>query len=179
MKKIFNILFALAITLIVVSSLSLAFNAPSMLDSFRFGAVAIVALFLGGYFQRKAAFFAAITGTPLYSVATELNNAWSIKSFTQAYAATSALVLKAGARIQHVCYAQLTGAMTINATVTNLQQFDEVVFHFSADGTNRVVTFGTNFVSSGTLTVTASKDATARGIFDGTNIKIVSREVGA
>lgn len=124
---------------------------------------------------------AAITTLTRFSSATDNNSyeAKGVKAFTQAYAATSALTLKAGAMLQHVCYAQLTGAMTINATVTNLSQFDEVVFHFNADGTNRVVTFGTNFISSGTLTVTAAKDATARGIFDGTNIKIVSREVGA
>jgi len=124
---------------------------------------------------------AAITTLSKYS-ATEDNNTYvskGIKAFTQAYASTSSLTLKGGAKEQHVCYAQLTGAMTINATVTSLSQFDIVFFHFNADGTNRVVTFGTNFISSGTLTVTAAKDATAWGIFDGTNIKIVSREVGA
>lgn len=122
---------------------------------------------------------AAITALTKYS-ATEDNNSFEgkgVKAFTQAYAATSALVLKGGAKEQHVCYAQLTGAMTINATVTNLSQFDRIVFHFATDGTQRIVTFGTNFISSGTLTIAASKDATAEGWFDGTNIKITSREV--
>lgn len=104
-----------------------------------------------------------------------------LKAFTQIYEATSIPLLKTGAKEQHVCYAQLTGAMTINAAtvVAQLVQWDVVYFHFSADGTNRVVTFGTNFISSGTLTVTASKDATAVGVYDGTNIKIFAREVGA
>lgn len=127
---------------------------------------------------------AAITTLTKYS-ATEDNNSFEskgIKAFTQAYEATSIPLLKKGAKEQHICYAQLTGDMTINAAtvVTNLSQFDIVYFHFSADGIiNRVVTFGTNFKSSGTLTVTASKDATAVGIFDGTNIKITNREVSA
>lgn len=123
---------------------------------------------------------AAITTLTKYSNAKE-NNSFEgagIKAFTQAYASTSALTL-VGAKEQHVCYAQLTGAMTINATVTALKQFDIVFLHFSADGMNRVVTFGTNFASSGTLTVTANKDATAVGIFDGVNIKIFAREVTA
>lgn len=121
---------------------------------------------------------AAITTLTKYSNAAEDNSfqGRGIKAFTQAYAATSALTLVA-AKEQHVCYAQLTGAMTINATVTNLKQFDRVVFHFATDGTQRIVTFGTNFISSGTLTIAASKDATAEGWFDGTNIKITSREV--
>lgn len=102
-------------------------------------------------------------------------------AITRAYAATDTLVLNNsnGNVDQHVCYAQLTGALTINVTATGLLQFDKVHFHFSADGTNRVVTFGTGFVSSGTVTVTASKDATVVGVFDGTNIKIFAREIGA
>ena len=123
---------------------------------------------------------AAITTLTRFSSAND-NNSFAgrgIMAYTVAYAATIALVLKASFE-QHVCVAQLTGATTINATLTNLRQFDRIYFHFSADGTNRVVTFGTGFVSSGTLTVTASKDATAVGIYDGTNIKIINREVAA
>jgi len=103
------------------------------------------------------------------------------KAFTQIYEATSIPDLKTGAKEQHVCYAQLTGAMTINAAtvVSRLNQFDRVVFHFSTDATQRIVTFGTNFVSSGTVTIPASKDATVEGWFDGTNIKITSREIQA
>lgn len=64
--------------------------------------------------------------------------------------------------------AQLTGAMTVNAVVTNTQEYDEVQFIFSADATNRIVTFGTNFKTSGTLTVVASKYGTVKFVFDGT-----------
>lgn len=148
----------------------------------KFGFVAVVAAAAPGInIQVKKSFgFAAITTLSRFSSTNENNSfaGMGILSYVQAYGATVALTLKAALE-QHVCFAQLTGAMTINATLTNLKQFDKVYFHFSADGTNRVVTFGTGFVSSGTLTVTASKDATAVGIFDGTNIKIISREVAA
>jgi len=110
-------------------------------------------------------------------------NGQGIKAFTQAYAATSIPALKTGAKEQHVCYAQLTGAMTINlaTVVAQLQQFDIVYFHFNADaGGARVVTWGTNIIApAATLSVTASKDATAVGIFDGTNLKIFATAVGA
>ena len=93
------------------------------------------------------------------------------------YAATIAVTPTA----QFTCFnvAQLTGAATVTATVTNMYIGDEVTFLFAADGTNRIVTFGTNFVSSGTVTVTASKKATVKGVFDGTAIRICSREITA
>lgn len=100
------------------------------------------------------------------------------KQAEQAYAATSALTVS-GDGLVVVPYAQLTGAMTINATVTDLEEGCLVLFTFIADGTNRVVTFGTNITASGTLTVTASQTAVAIGYFDGTNIRIFSREVTA
>ena len=71
---------------------------------------------------------ATITTLSRFSAAAD-NNSFEgkgIKSYTEAYAATSAWVAK-DALLQHVCYAQLTGAMTINATLTALQQFSEVV----------------------------------------------------
>jgi hypothetical protein len=76
--------------------------------------------------------------------------------------------------------AQLTGALTLNATaVTKHVVGDEYVFHFSTDGTQRIVTFGTNFLSSGTITIPANKTATARGFFNGTAICITGREISA
>lgn len=76
--------------------------------------------------------------------------------------------------------AQLTGALTLNATaVTKHLTGDEYVFHFSTDGTQRVVTFGTNFLASGTITIPASKTASARGFFNGTSICITGREISA
>lgn len=109
------------------------------------------------------------------------NNSYAVQgliAYTQAYAATSAWVAKATQK-QHVCYAQLTGAMTINATLTAMLQFSEVVFFFDTDGTQRIVTFGTGFLSSGTVTIPADKGAVVRGIYDGTAIRITSREIYA
>jgi hypothetical protein len=97
-------------------------------------------------------------------------------SYTQVFAATSAWVARA-AQQQHVCYASLTGAMTINATLTAMLQFSEVIFYFANDGTERIVTFGTGFLSSGTVTIPASKGATVRGVYDGVAIRITSREI--
>lgn len=84
------------------------------------------------------------------------------------------------ARRHIVTPAQLTGALTLNATnVTKAIVGDEYVFHFSTDGTQRIVTFGTNFLSSGTVTIPANKTATARGFFNGTSICITGREISA
>ncbi len=84
------------------------------------------------------------------------------------------------ARSHVVTPAQLTGALTLNATnVTKAIVGDEYVFHFSTDGTQRIVTFGTNFLSSGTVTIPANKTATARGFFNGTAICITGREISA
>jgi hypothetical protein len=99
-------------------------------------------------------------------------------AYTQAYAATSAWVARA-AQQQHVCYASLTGAMTINATLTAMLQFSQVVFYFANDGTERIVTFGTGFLASGTVTIPASKGATCIGFYDGASIRITSREIHA
>lgn len=111
-------------------------------------------------------------------------NAWESKgrkSVDQVYAATSIPLFATGAAWQVFNYAQLTGAMTINAatTIANLTQWDEVVFVFEADASQRIVTFGTAFVSSGTLTITAAKGATVHCIFDGTNLRVTTREIYA
>lgn len=101
-----------------------------------------------------------------------------LKATLQAYASTSAWV-GIPAQLNIVYYATLTGAMTINATVTGMLESTEVIFVFDTDGTQRIVTFGTNFLSSGTVTIPASKGAVVRGIFDGTNIRIYAREIHA
>lgn len=121
-----------------------------------------------------------ITTLTRFSAATDNNSLESkgVKSYTQVFAATSAWAA-VSAYIQHVCYTQLTGAMTINATTTSLLQFDEVYFWFGTDGTQRVVTFGTGFLSSGTVTIPASKGAIVKAIFDGTNLNVLSREIYA
>jgi hypothetical protein len=112
------------------------------------------------------------------------NNTFAVKgrkSVSQIYEATSIPLLAKGAAFQVFNYAQLTGAMTINAatTVANLTQWDEGVFIFEVDATQRIVTFGTGFVSSGTVTIPISKGATVRWIYDGTSIRITSREIYA
>jgi hypothetical protein len=124
---------------------------------------------------------ATVSTISRFSAAADNNSFESkgIKAYSQAYAATSAWVAKGGALRQHVCYAQLTGAMTINATVTALSQFDEVVFHFGTDGTQRIVTFGTNFKSSGTVTIPANKGAIVTAVYDGTYLLVTSREIWA
>lgn len=103
------------------------------------------------------------------------------KSVSQAYEATSIPIFATGAALQIFNYAQLTGAMTINAatTIARLTQWDEIVFIFEADGTERIVTFGTGFKSSGTVTIPIDKGATVRAIFDGTSIRVCSREIYA
>lgn len=122
--------------------------------------------------------------TPTVGKETYGNNTYASvgrKSVSQAYEATSIPLFAKGAGLQFFCYEQLTGAMTINAatTLANLSQFDEVVFIFEADSSQRIVTFGTGFVSSGTVTVTASKGATVRAIYDGTALRVYSREIYA
>jgi hypothetical protein len=123
---------------------------------------------------------ATITTLTRFSNAND-NNSYEgkgIKSYTEAYGATSAWVAR-NYQLQHVCYAQLTGAMTINATLTALEQFAEVVFHFGTDGTQRIVTFGTGFKSSGTVTIPASKGAVVRAVYNGTDLVVTSREIWA
>lgn len=103
------------------------------------------------------------------------------KSVSQAYEATSIPLFATGAVLQIFNYAQLTGAMTINAatTLSRLTQWDEVLFVFEVDGTQRIVTFGTGFKASGTVTIPADKGARCRGIYDGTSICIYAREIYA
>jgi hypothetical protein len=93
------------------------------------------------------------------------------------YAATIALQLASAQTIVKV--AQLTGALTITGETTRPQIGDELCLLFNADGTNRIVTFGTGFASAGTLTVTANKQASATFCFDGTSWVEVGRAVAA
>lgn len=123
---------------------------------------------------------AAFTPTK-YNVATDLNayESKGLKATGQvAYAATIALTPVASFR-QYVSFAQLTGNVTINFTLTNLTMFDEVILMFSSDGTGRVITFGTGANSAGTLTMIANRDAVATFIFDGTSLREHSRSIGA
>jgi len=91
------------------------------------------------------------------------------------YAATIALIPVEQYNLIQV--AQLTGALTLTANVSNLFIGDIVRVLFSADGTNRVVTLGTGFSSAGTITVTASKFAYADFIFNGTALQEMGRAI--
>lgn len=115
-----------------------------------------------------------------FGTATEENSfdGKGLSSYAPAYAATINLTPKAAFKT-YVKPAQLTGALTLNVDVTKAQEFDEFVFQFSTDGTQRVVTFGTGVNASGTITIPANKKAIAVGYFDGTVIQIASREIGA
>lgn len=101
------------------------------------------------------------------------------KTSAPAYAAT--LALTPDAYKTHYRVAQLTGAMTINLTVTESHEDDIILFSFSEDSNSggRVVTFGTGFESAGTLTVAEDKYATAMFVFNGTSFIEVSRAITA
>lgn len=124
-----------------------------------------------------AASFAQHT-TPRFGTSVSSDN--SGRTITQgfksvAYAATVAL--KPNTQFTTVVVGQLTGAITVTATVTNAYAGDILRICFSADTTNRVVTFTTGFQSAGTVTVTASKYATVSFIFNGATWVELSRTV--
>lgn len=104
-----------------------------------------------------------------------------VTAIAQAYGATSAITPSAPeGNDLHYCYAALTGAMTINLTLTKLLQFQKVFFHLTADTTARVVTFGTGFLVAGgvgivgsTITVPISSNVTVSCIYDGTSLKVM------
>lgn len=99
-----------------------------------------------------------------------------------AYASSIALTIKDRSKTI-VQVAQLTGALSLTANVgsstTPPYVGDKIEFLFTSDGTNRVVTFSTGFLPTGTLTVTASKSASAVFMFNGTAWIELSRAVSA
>lgn len=95
-----------------------------------------------------------------------------------AYAANPEIVLDAVLENNYK-FAQLTGAMTVDVDTTKGKDFDKVIMSFAADGTQRVVTFGTGFISSGTLTIPASKKAIVTGVVIDGEVRIASREIQA
>ena len=94
-----------------------------------------------------------------------------------AYAATLALTTEG----YHHTYAvaELTGAMTINLTVTGSNIGDEICFLFSEDDTGRTVTFGTGLEASATLVVASGKFASASFRFNGTAFIETGRAISA
>jgi len=94
-----------------------------------------------------------------------------------AYASTVSITPNASKT--YVQPATLTGAMTINCVDTLCQEFDEVTFVLKSDTTSRTVTFGTNFVSAGTIAPAISKSAVISFVYDGTNFVEKGRAVQA
>lgn len=100
-----------------------------------------------------------------------LNNGY----VTPAYAATLAYT-----PIHHnTIYkpAALTGAVTLNLTVTNANVGDMFTYIATASGATRITTFGTGFISAGTLSAADAKQVTAKFIFDGAKFVEISRFV--
>ena len=124
--------------------------------------------------------------TPRFTGAKNVDNTGNVIARgyqSPAYGATIALTTKPFESFTLVNVAQLTGALTMTVGVgsATLPPFvgDEIQVLFNADATNRVVTFSTGFLTSGTLTVTASKTATVKFIFNGTAWQEMGRVVTA
>lgn len=95
---------------------------------------------------------------------------------TPAYSATIATTPAIDGKYKTVIKpATLTGAATVTIVDTYSRVCDELIYIFTADGSGRVVTFTTNFIPNGTLSVAASKQATVYFIYDGTNYVEVAR----
>jgi hypothetical protein len=88
-------------------------------------------------------------------------------SVAEDYAATIAVSIENTKTFLTI--AQLTGAATLNLTPSPEQKAgDELIVQVSADGTNRVLTWGTS-MSGNAHTNTASKSFIHRFVYDGTN----------
>lgn len=124
--------------------------------------------------------------TARFSGAKNIDNtgrALRIDTQTLTSASTIACTVKGtAAKTYFTCaLATATPSVTINVGSSSTAPYvgDECVFVLSADGTTRVVTFSTGFTSAGTLSVTASKNATITFVFNGTTWQEVSRAVTA
>ncbi|HEY4874787.1 MAG TPA: hypothetical protein VIH86_04390 [Puia sp.] len=92
---------------------------------------------------------------------------------TPAYASTLSVTVKKNKTLIKV--GTLTGNMTINAVLPSPAPDDNppyigdsIDFLFSSDGVaDHIVTFGTGFKSTGTLTVASGKFGKANAMFDG------------
>lgn len=101
---------------------------------------------------------------------------------TVTYSATPtlAVIAKAASSIKVIA---LTGAATlaINVGTATTAPFvgDKLQLQLTADATSRIVTFGTGFLSTGTLSVTTAKYAVANFVFNGTGWLETGRAVSA
>lgn len=119
-------------------------------------------------------------GTPRFGAAPADDNTGrvlTIKTLEPIYAST--LSIKPNASKTFLKPATLTGAMTINCVETNCAKYDELVVILTSDTTSRTVTFGTNFISAGTIAPAISKQATISFVYDGTNWVETGRAVQA
>ncbi len=111
----------------------------------------------------------ANTYTPRFGVGANQDSTGRVLVYNYAepaYVATLAIVPNAYQSLYNC--KTLTGAQTINATVSGSQVGDVLKFIFVSDSTGRTVTFGTGFTdSAATIAVTASKKAYIDFIFDG------------
>ncbi len=95
------------------------------------------------------------------------------------YAATMIPAIKPDQKEQFICV-DATGNSTINAAtvLTNLRQWDHVYFLITGNGGARTITWGTGFlVTASTLVSGSGKDLVAHFIYDGANLKEVSRAI--
>jgi len=102
---------------------------------------------------------------------------------TKAYSASVAITTSQNVSNTLVTIGQATGALALTVGVgtstTDPQVGDRLTILMSSDATGRVVTFSTGFASSGTLTMVASKKASAQFIFDGVAWVETNRAIGA
>lgn len=102
-----------------------------------------------------------------------------VKAVVDTYAATIIPQIKKGAKEQFICI-NATGNATINAAtvLANLSQWDHVYFLITGTGGARTITWGTGFlVTAATLVSGSGKDLVAHFVFDGTDLKEVSRSI--
>jgi len=102
-----------------------------------------------------------------------------VKGVIDTYASTMIPQLKKGAKEQYICV-DATGNSTINAAtvLANLTQWDHVYFLITGNGGARTITWGTGFlVTAATLVSGSGKDLVAHFIYDGANLKEVSRAI--
>ena len=96
----------------------------------------------------------------------------ALETITSASGATISLV---SLHPRTIVKQAVAAAMTINIDVTNAEAGDELTVYLANDGTQRVVTFGTGFNSSGTVTGTVDKTIVVRFQFDGSKYVEMNR----
>lgn len=119
-------------------------------------------------------------GTPRFGTAVSDDNTGRVlvlKALEPAYAST--LSIKPNASKTYLKPATLTGAMTVNCVDTFCAKYDELTVILTSDTTSRTVTFGTNFITAGTIAPAISKQATISFVYDGTNFVETERAVQA